>query len=367
MDKKKILFIANHRLGRSPGQRFRFEQYIPFLEANGYDCELSYFISAEDDKLLYQPKKWIDKAKLARKAWDIRKKDLAKADEFDIIFIYREALLTRSTRFERLFSKTTAQLIFDFDDAIWLPNVSAANRSLQFLKNPSKINKVLPLVDLVIAGNQYLAEYAEGFNEHVKVIPTTIDLSYHQTTSVSSTHKPICIGWTGTQTTIKYLDQLKAVFKELDEKYGESIKFKVICDTPWDFDEVEVENVKWSKQDEIEQLDEIDIGIMPLSDDDWSKGKCGFKALQFMALKKAVVLSPVGVNAEIVADGVNGFWAKSREDWLRSLSLLIEEKKVRKELGEKGFQTVKEKYSVDSWKSTYLKLFNQLIEKNIKR
>jgi aminomethyltransferase len=360
--KKSILFIANHRLARSPGQRFRFEQYIPFLEENGFHCELSHFISENDDKLLYRPKKWINKAKLARKAWDIRKKDLARAEDFDIIFIYREALLTRSTRFERLLSKNKAKVVFDFDDAIWLPNVSAANRTLQFLKNPSKINKVLPLVDLVFAGNQYLADYAKQFNDQVEIIPTTIDLNYHQTKKVDQTRNQLCIGWTGTQTNLRYLDELVPVFKQLKLKFGDELKFKIICDTPWQNSEVEVENVAWSKEDEINQLDEIDIGIMPLTDDEWSQGKCGFKALQFMALKKAVVVSPVGVNAEIVKDKKNGFWAKTSEDWFRSLSLLIEDRGLRKSFGEEGYQTVKANYSVEAYKKVYLKLFNKLIE-----
>lgn len=362
VSKKKILFIANHRLGRSPGQRFRFEQYISYLEQNGFYCELSHFISEEDDKILYSPKKWLNKAKLARKAWDIRKKDLARANEFDIIFIYREALLTRSTRFERLFSKTKAKVVFDFDDAIWLPNVSAANQRLQFLKNPSKINKILPLVDLVFAGNQYLADYAKQFNQRVEVVPTTIDLNYHKTKVFENEKNQICIGWTGTQTTLRYLDELIPVFKKLKNKYGGKLKLKVICDTPWISSEIEVDNVSWSRADEILQLDEVDIGIMPLTDDKWSKGKCGFKALQFMALKKAVVVSPVGVNAEIVEDKKNGFWAKSSEDWFRSLSLLIEDKMLRKSFGENAHKTIKEKFSVDAWKAIYLKQLNELIE-----
>ncbi|MEX2379417.1 MAG: glycosyltransferase family 4 protein, partial [Vicingaceae bacterium] len=362
MTPKRILFIANHRLGRSPGQRFRFEQYLSFLEENGFECVLSNLLSEADDQLLYRPKEWLNKAKLARKAWDIRKKDFARADEFDIIFIYREALLTRSTRFERLFSKTKAKVVFDFDDAIWLPNVSAANRRLQFLKNPSKINKILPLVDLVFAGNQYLADYAKQFNEQVEIIPTTIDLKYHQTKTFDQTKEQLCIGWTGTQTTLRYLDDLAPVFKQLKAQYGNQLKFKVICDTPWENSNIEVENVLWSKLNEIDQLDEIDIGIMPLTDDEWSKGKCGFKALQFMALKKAVVVSPVGVNAEIVKDKKNSFWAKSREDWFRSLSLLIEDSNLRKSFGEQGYRTVKENYSVDAYKDVYLKLLNELIE-----
>ena len=359
---KKVLFIANHRLGRSPGQRFRFEQYLSFLRENDYEWELSNIISEKDDIILYSNGNLLEKASLAKKAWKIRKNDAKRADNFDIVFIYREALLTRSVKFEKLFAASKAKVIFDFDDAIWLPNVSAGNKMLQVLKNPSKTKKIIKIADIVFTGNQYLADFASQFNPNVKIVPTTIDTNYHQRKNFSE-KQSICIGWTGTQTTLKYLNELLPMFIQLKEKYQDLIYFKVICDTPWQPEGLEVINESWELTSEIRQLEEMDIGVMPLTDDPWSRGKCGFKGLQYMALEIPSVLSPVGVNREIIQHEVNGFLANQAEEWFRILSLLIENKNLRRKIGKEARKTIQSKYSVEANKSLYLESFNQLTKK----
>ncbi|MCB0801788.1 MAG: glycosyltransferase family 4 protein [Flavobacteriales bacterium] len=359
--KKKILFIANHRIGRSPGQRFRFEQYLDFIEENNFEVHFSNIISEEDDVFLYQKGKYFKKANLARKTWGIRLKNLANANNYDIIFIFREALLTGSTYFEKKFAKSKAKIIFDFDDAIWLPNVSAGNKTLQFFKNPKKTDEILACSDMVFAGNQFLADYASQFCKNVKVIPTTIDTNYHIRKKQNNSDS-ICIGWTGTQTTLKYLYLLDNVFKELSLKYKNKIYFKVICDVPFELKGVEIKNEKWCKDTEIEQLEEIDIGIMPLLDDEWSQGKCGFKGLQYMAMNSVALLSPVGVNKEIIINDYNGFLVQTNEEWIEKLSLLIDNAELRARLGSYARKTIEEKYSVNAHKMRYINYFNELLK-----
>lgn len=361
MKKKKVLLIVNHRLGRSPGQRFRIEQYINFLEEHNYEFIVSNIISLQDDKVLYEKGNYTKKAAIEWKARKIRNNDLNILNDIDLVFIYREALLTKSIKYEKAFAESKAKVIFDFDDAIWLPNVSSGNKRLQRLKKPDKINDVLPLVDMVFAGNDYLAKHATQYNSNVKVIPTTIDTSYHLRKSERQ-KKRICIGWTGTDTTRKYLDLLIPVFRDLKLKYQDKIYFKIICDLPWQPKEFEVVNEKWSKDKEISQLEEIDIGVMPLTDDLWSRGKCGFKALQYMAMESIPVVSPVGVNKEIVENGVNGFLAKDEEEWVSKLSLLIDDSQKRKKMAIEARKTIEEKYSVKANQELYLRYFNELTE-----
>lgn len=362
--RKRVLFIANHRLDRSPGQRFRFEQYLDFLKANGYDWELSNIISEKDDKILYQKGKYFQKALIAFKSWWKRWKDAKRADDFDLIFVFREALLTGSSYFEKRFGQSKAKVIFDFDDAIWLPNVSAGNKTLQILKKPSKTESIIGFADMVFAGNPYLAKFAKHYCRNVKVIPTTIDTAYHIRKSRNPSDR-ICIGWTGTQTTLKYLDPLKPIFIELQKKYGRKIYFKIICDQPWSLEGIDLVNEKWNKTKEIDQLNTIDIGVMPLTEDAWSIGKCGFKGLQYMAMESAAVLSPVGVNKEIIEHEKNGFLAETSEDWLRTLSLLIENETLRNQIGTAARKTIEERYSVNAFQSAYLKYFNELTEQKI--
>ena len=139
----KVLFIGMHRFNRSPSQRYRFEQYFKYLEANGLECELSYLISAKDDVFLYKSGHYISKFLVLVKSLIKRWKDVHRANNFDFIFIQREAFMTGTTFFERRLSKSKARLIFDFDDSIWLSDKNEANKSLSFLKNPGKTAKII--------------------------------------------------------------------------------------------------------------------------------------------------------------------------------------------------------------------------------
>jgi hypothetical protein len=171
----KILFIASHRPDRSPAQRFRFEQYLGYLKQNGFDYDFSYLISEKDDRIFYSPGNLFNKLLIFLKSAWLRWKDVVKADKYDIIFVQREAFMTGSSYFEKRFAKSNAKLVFDFDDAIWNHDVSEANRSFGWLKDPGKTSQIITVSNLVIAGNAYLAEYARKFNKRVIIIPTTID------------------------------------------------------------------------------------------------------------------------------------------------------------------------------------------------
>jgi len=360
VERKKILFLVAHRLGRSPGQRFRFEQYLDYLHENGFDYHISHLIDEKDDKDFYAKGKYFAKARILWKSLRKRLKDLKTAADYDIVFMYRDAHMLGSTYFERKLKKKPCKLVLDFDDSIWLNDVSQGNQKLAFLKKPSKVNRIIGLCDLIITGNKYLADYARKFNANVVVVPTTIDTDYYKPINKTANDK-ICIGWTGSSTTLKHLAISEPWLKLLKDKYGEKINFRVISDVPFKSDLKDLVNVKWKRDSEVSDLACVDIGIMPLPNDAWSKGKCGFKGLQYMALSIPAVMSPVGVNTEIVADGVNGFLADSEKEWIDKLSRLIESKELRLKLGEAGRETVVGRYSFNSQKEIYLSLFKNLI------
>ncbi|NNC86090.1 MAG: glycosyltransferase [Bacteroidia bacterium] len=357
--KKKILFIAAHRPNRVPGQRFRYEQYLSALEEDGFDYELSFIVSKRDDKILYKPGNYIWKFWFALKAYLFRIKELFTLGQYDIIFIYREALLTRSVFFEKMYHKSKAKLIYDFDDAIWVHDVSDANKNLGWLKNPGKYSKIMSLCDIVFAGNEYLASYAKQFNPNVKIVPTTIDTDYH--VGSERIANPICIGWTGSLTTLKYFESLLPCLIELKKQCADKLTFKVIVDVEKEYPELGISTTPWSLDTEISELNKIDIGIMPLPDDDWSNGKCGFKGLQYMSLSKATIMSPVGVNNQIINDGVNGLLAKGNNEWKKALVSLIENPELRKKIGTEARKTIENQYSLNSNKVAYIKYFNELI------
>ncbi len=360
----KILFVASHRPNRSPAQRFRFEQYLDYLKQNGYDYHFSYLINENDDKIFYTPGNLHNKLLIfLRSAWR-RLSDVMNANKYDVIFVQREAFMTGSRLFEKLFANSRAKLVFDFDDAIWNHDVSDANRKFGWLKDPGKTSKIIELSDLVIAGNQYLADYASRFNSNVFIIPTTIDTDEYRPVKNVKHGDKIVIGWSGSITTIRHFEIAIPFLRKLYEKYGDRLEFKVIGDGNYKNDELKIKGLPWRKEDELKELSSFDIGVMPIPDDDWSKGKCGLKGLQYMALEIATVMSPVGVNSVIIKDGVNGFLASEVDEWVEKISLLIEDADLRSRLGKAARKTVEDYYSVKSQQQVYLNVFNNLIKQD---
>jgi hypothetical protein len=176
---KKILFLVAHRPGRSPGQRFRFEQYLEYLKQNGFECHISFLIDEHDDQVFYSAGRYLQKARFLVKSLLHRWRDISNIRNYDIVFLYREAHMLGITWFEKSIKKAGVKMLVDFDDSIWLKDVSNGNRNLAFLKRPEKTNTIVALCDGVIVGNKYLADYARQYNQNVFIIPTTIDTDYY--------------------------------------------------------------------------------------------------------------------------------------------------------------------------------------------
>ncbi len=363
MKKKRILYIVPHRMDRSPGQRFRCEHFIPHLLNSGYEITYSNILNKWDDRYFYSFGNYGIKLFIVVKSFFKRVYDIWRVKNYDAVFIYREAYMLGTVLFERLVHWRKVPIIFDFDDSIWLNDTSQGNQSVKWMKRPSKTADICTLATTVIVGNSYLAEYARQFNQNVFIIPTTIDTSYHKPLSGHQKKFPdkVVIGWTGTSTTLKHLKTLVPVMQKLKETYGNRVVFCVIADVSPDFGGVEFEFIKWSADSEIAQLSDFDIGIMPLPDDQWTRGKCGFKGLQYMALGIPAVMSPVGVNKEIIFHGENGFLPKTEKEWTKTLSLLIENKKRRLEVGSEGQKTVQTRFSVETNKTRYLQIIEETI------
>jgi len=355
---KKVLLIVPHQLDRNPSQRFRIEQYINFLEKQGYSFQVSYLLNSKDDKLFYAKGFIFNKFVLLLKFIFFRIKDLLQMNKFDIIFVQREAIFIGTSLFEFIFSKSSAFFIYDFDDSIWLPNVSDVNKSFDWLKKYNKTSKIIKYADLTITGNEYLAQYAKQFSPNVHIIPTTVDTDKFNKTLVTE-KSYISIGWSGSHTTIKYFESIIDVLHKISLKYENKVKFKVISNTSCYSNKINIDNVIWSSEKEVEQLSDIDIGIMPLPDNEWTKGKCGLKGLVFMSLQIPVIMSPVGVNSSIIEDNINGLLAANNDEWFKKLCLLIENPELRVRLGREGRKTVVEKYSIENNKLKYLQLFQK--------
>jgi glycosyltransferase involved in cell wall biosynthesis len=351
-----IYFLVPYPKGEAPSQRFRFEQYLPFLQENGFEVEIHPFYDYQTWQTLYSEGNTVKKAYGVITSFLKRFGLLFKLRKADHIFIHREVAHVGPPIFEWFIAKILRRkYTYDFDDAIWLPNYSDTNAKFHRLKSYWKVNYCMKWAHKITAGNEYLASYARQYNSNVEIIPTTIDTEHHHNSVCDHEQEPLVIGWTGTHTTMRYLDELIPVLQELEQQY--TLKFLVISNEAPSYNLRSLEFLKWKKETEIEDLAKINIGVMPLQHDIWSEGKCGFKGLQYMALEIASIMSPVGVNTSIVQDGVNGFLAGSPEEWKEKLILLLEDKDLRVQLGKAGKKTIEERYSVKANSEKYLKLF----------
>lgn len=355
----RVLAWVPQALDTSPGQRFRIEQWEPFLRREGIEITYSPF----SDQVLSATLKL--RGAVLRKAIGVtaalarRLSEARRVGTFDLLYVFREGALIGPAVAEQRAARRGVPYVFDFDDAVWVRYLSPANSYFSYLRFPGKTATLCRRARHVMAGNPYLAEYARRLNPAVSVVPTTIDTARYQPRPPRR-GGPLVVGWTGSYSSAQYLE----VVREALERLRKRVDFRVVVVGGSGFRPagVTVEERPWRSETEVEDLLDIDVGMMPLPDTDWERGKCGLKALQYMALGIATIVSPVGVNAEIVEPGRNGFHARSTEEWEDSLLRLLTEPDLRERLGQAGRRTVEEGYSADRHGPRVAAIFREAVE-----
>ena len=250
-----------------------------------------------------------------------------KASKSDVVIVRRKLLQPWENMLLRV---RPCKVIFDFDDAILFKSSApyySFGRKIKFIS-------VMRSSDIIIAGNSYLKELAAKYTAPDKIytLPTTVDLSKYRKKDYAEQHSQVILGWIGSKSTLKYLKELIPVFNRLGKKY-KNLKLKIVADTFFECDNLPVVKKEWSYDDEVDDLMSFDIGLMPLDDNPWSKGKCSFKLIQYLAVGIPSVCSPVGMNCDVIENGKQGLWASSLEEWEHQLSKLIEDIDLRKTMG----------------------------------
>jgi glycosyltransferase involved in cell wall biosynthesis len=355
----RVLALVPSIHDTSPGQRYRIEQWQDGLAQTGVEITFAPFEDKNLRDILYAKGQWLRKGAGISKSFIRRFSTVSRPRSYDLVYIFREAALFGPSIFERIVHLWKVPLVFDFDDAIFVRYRSPANGWLSLLKAPGKTQTICKMASHVMVGNAYLAEYARAFNQNVTVIPTTIDTQRYQVGSVRETGIPV-IGWTGSYSTVQHLDLLRPVLQQLARE--EPFRVRVIGPSDYQVEGVEVEVIPWRSQTEAEDLAAVDIGVMPLPDDAWSRGKCGCKALQYMGLGIPAICSAVGMNTDLIRDGENGFLAESVEEWLNKLTILLRSSQVRRKLGLAGRKTVEERFSASSQVPRIHEIFQSVID-----
>ncbi|TAE20144.1 MAG: glycosyltransferase [Bacteroidetes bacterium] len=360
MKKKHALFLFPYPSDTAASQRFRFEQYLACLPDHDWEYDKQSFLSQQTWGILYQKGKHLSKmlgilAGFWRRFWL-----LFRLYRYDVVFIHREASPLGPPIFEWIITKVwRKRVVFDFDDAIWLPNTSEQNAWVAWLKFHSKTNLICRWAWKVSAGNDYLCNYARTFNPKVVLNPTTIDTQnmHNRLRPHNNPEEKLVIGWTGTHSTLKYLDELVPILQNLEKRYD--FEFLVIADKAPDFDLKSLRFVAWDKATEITDLLRMHVGVMPLVADKWAEGKCGFKALQYMALGIPALVSPVGVNTKIVDNEVNGYICDSPAAWEQALEKLLQNPTLRADMGKQARHKIETAYSVRANTRNFLDLLEK--------
>src|SRR5260370_3518113 len=316
----RILAIVPSIYDTSPGQRYRIEQWEPLLRQRGVEITYAPFENELLHELLYQTGNMGGKLAHVWRGFARRLSSINSVRQYDAVYIFREAALLGPAVFERMIKRRRVPIVFDFDDAVFVSYRSPSNGYLSYLKFAAKTKTICRLASHVMVGNSYIADDPRHFNPHVTIIPTTIDTEKYSVRQANRSDIPV-IGWTGSFSTVQHLDTLQGSLQQ--SALRERFRLRVIGTPEYHLEGVTVEAIRWRSESELDNLRPIDIGVMPLPDDAWSKGKCGLKALQFMALGIPTICSPVGVNTEIIKDGQNGFIAHTEPEWVDQMGRLL--------------------------------------------
>lgn len=329
---------------------------MSLLTRQGISYAIYPFLDSRTNRILYQPGRVPQKVFGILRSFLRRWVHLFRSRRANYVFIHREATPLGPPWAEWFLAKVLRRkIIYDFDDAIWLRDASSVNAVSTLLKWQDKVPVVCRWSHRVSAGNAYLADFAQQHALRVVVNPTTIDTEHHHyRLQEQATVRPV-IGWTGSHSTLKYLEPLVPIFQQLERRHD--FNLVVIADRPPAVALPSLMFVPWRMDTEINDLLQFHIGLMPLPDDPWAQGKCGFKALQYLSLGIPALVSPVGVNTEIVEHGKEGYHCTTDEDWYNYLDELLTNAELRTRMGRAGRKKVVSHYSVRSNSENFLSLF----------
>ena len=351
----KILVLPRYE-PQGASSRYRFYQYIPYLNAQGWDVTVKPLLSNNYIKYLY------DKTPLPVseiiQGYFKRIIQILNKNNFDLIWLQQELFPWIPSVFENILVRGSIKIVADYDDAFFHRYDQSKSLLIKSLLR-NKIDSVMKYADMVLAGNNYLLERAKLSNGNVKLFSTVVDINKFKNSN------PIkddffTIGWIGSPGTAKYLKIIEDALKEVS--LDKDIRINLIGANKIKINGVSINHIKWDENTEVEEISKFDVGIMPLPDNPWERGKCGFKLIQYLSCNLPVIGSPVGVNRDIIINGVNGFQANSTDEWLKYIRLLKDDKELILKMGKNGRRFVEEKYSLQRNVVKIIDYFNELLQ-----
>lgn len=354
MSRPSVLFIVPHPV-EGPSTRFRIQQYLPALDAAGIDYLVRPFLSSRLAPVAYR--QGSTAAKLAVTAWGTlqRTLDVVRACRCDLVYVLREAFPIGPPAFERMFEAASGRIAFDFDDAIYHRYLNHDN-PLDRFRDWDRPAKVISRARRTVAGSQILADFARihaPSPDHVVVIPTVVDTAVF-TPRPRPEDGTVVVGWIGTPRNTPYV---KAIWPALSRvaALDRRVRYVLVGAEPFDTGDTRVEFRPWKLASEVSDVQGFDIGIMPLPDDEQTRGKCGFKLIEYMACGIPTVASPVGANLHVLAGGQTGLFAQDDAGWTEALLRLVADAGLRRDMGYEGRQRAVQAFSLTAMGPTFVR------------
>jgi glycosyltransferase involved in cell wall biosynthesis len=315
---------------RGASTRYRIVAHRPGLEAAGFRTELRLPLT-------------LDAHAASRRLWRLidlmRDVALAARPRFDLVLIHRK---TYPPPFASRLRRRVARLVFDLDDALDLPPPGPRLRPAVLRRYRRNFEATVGACDLVLAGSRELASRLP--HERYELLPTPIDTLRFAPDRIGRARGPV-LGWVGHSGNLAYLESLAGPLRELDRRHP-GLRLIVAADRAPRMPGLDVEFRRWSLDREVSCFDGIGVGLMPLDDTPWARGKCAFKAIQYMALGIPAVVSPVGMNRDLVRDGENGLVAEDEAGWVRAVDRLFRDPGFAQRIAREGRKTVERDYAL---------------------
>jgi len=339
----RVLALVPSQKGHSPGQRGSIELWEKVLAPEGIELVYAPFETDKLREILYQPGRQLAKVAETLKGYSERLGLLKRLEEYDAVFVYREAALLGPAFLEKRIARKKP-IIYQLDDPLYMPYRSPSNGYLSYLKFFGKIKEIIRMSSVVIANSSHIRDYALQFNKNVWQVPSVVDTDQFVYQPQLPNPQQVCVGWSGSPTTLKNIKMLAKPLQKISEMDMCDIHF--IGGTEFELEGVKYTAQKWNGETEVEDLRKMQIGLVPLPDFSWNKHKFIMKTAQYMALGIVPIGTPMASNPEVIRHGENGFLAETDAEWVDYITTLVKDDELRTRLSVTAVTDAVAKYSL---------------------
>lgn len=355
----RVLTLVPNQKGYAPGQRGSIELWEDILKSEGIELVYAPFETDKLRDILHKNGNNAAKVFEMMRGYAKRIKLLRNLDEFDAVFVYREAALLGPAFLEKMAARKKP-IIYQLDDPLFMPYKSPSNGYLSYLKFFGKIKEIIRISKVVMVNSTHIREYASQFNQNIWQVPSIVDTKIFSYKPPAENLKRPCIGWSGSPTTLKNIKLVEKPLQKMSEKNIADIHF--IGGTDFGLENVKYTAQKWNGETEVEDLRRIQIGLVPLPENSWNDYKFIMKTAQYMALGIVPVGTPMASNPEVIRHGENGFLAEKDEEWVEYLTLLAEDSNLRNSMSRQAAQDAQENYSLEANAQKVIEAFSAALK-----